>query len=270
MPENAQPIFVIRKSGGRGGHHGGAWKVAYADFVTALMALFIVLWLLACSEQIKKAVASYFLDPQGSKHDIGSGLAGSGESIALTKKDLEKLKEQLQKALSQLPDLKNLNKQVTMTITGEGLRIELLESPKGTFFENGSAHPTEACLEVISVLASELGKLPNNILIEGHTDAAPYQADLGYSNWELSTDRANEARRIMQAHGIRAGQVKQIRGYADQNLRNKQNPTDPSNRRVSVIVQYQTAPVSLPLGDGKNEIAATQAKERTNKIQNRR
>jgi chemotaxis protein MotB len=253
MPEDSQPIIVIRKTGGHGGHHGGAWKVAYADFVTALMALFIVLWLLASSDQVKKAVASYFLDPQGKSHDLGSGLVGSGESMALTKKDLEKLKEQLHKALSQLPDLKNLNKQVTMTITGEGLRIELLESSQDTFFESGSAHPTEAGNEVIGVLATELGKLSNSILIEGHTDATPYHADASYSNWELSADRANEARRVMQTQGVRADQVKQIRGYADQNLRNKQNPTDPSNRRISVIVQYQTGPASLPSSDAKTE-----------------
>ncbi len=258
----AHPPIIIKKKSKHHGHHGGAWKVAYADFVTAMMALFIVLWLMASSDQVKKSIAAYFLDPQGKKHDIGSGLVGSGESMALTKQDLQKLKTELEKALHQLPDLQKLNKQVTMTITGEGLRIELMEGAKNGFFENGNARTTGPGLETISVLAQELGKLPNNILIEGHTDATPYQAGSEYSNWELSTDRANEARRIMQQHGVRSDQVKQVRGYADQNLRDKAHPLDASNRRITVIVQYQSAsegaPVPAPAVAAANAVAVKQ------------
>src|SRR5690348_16723348 len=114
-----------------------------------MMALFIVLWLMASTDQVKKAVAAYFLDPHGEKHEIGSGLTGSGESMALTVKDLEKLKQQLERALHQIPELKNLEKQVTMTVTGEGLRIELLENSNGVFFETGRTQPTKIGLETI-------------------------------------------------------------------------------------------------------------------------
>lgn len=245
MPSNISdpPPIVIKKVQGHGGHHGGAWKVAYADFVTAMMALFIVLWLMASSEQVKKAVADYFVDPNGKPQHAGTGMAGSGQSMALSKQDLEKIKEELERALRQLPDMKKLKDKVTMNITSDGLRIELLEDAGGVFFASGSAKPTGIGLTIFSALAGELGKLPNKILIEGHTDAAPYQSDT-YSNWELSADRANESRKLMQAHGVRADQISQVRGFADQDLRNKANPFDASNRRISVIVQYRaTEPV---------------------------
>ncbi|MBV9083567.1 MAG: OmpA family protein [Acidobacteriaceae bacterium] len=233
------PIIIVKKKAAHGGHHGGAWKVAYADFVTAMMALFIVLWLLSTSEKVKKAVAEYFVDPQGKKKLVGSGLVGSGESMAFSKEDLEKLKKKLEESLAKVPDFSKLKDLVTMTITGEGLRIELMENPKGMFFELGKPKPTAIGVEVISVLAQQLGKLPNHLVVEGHTDAAPYQQVREYSNWELSSDRANIARKIMQDHGVRDDQVKQVRGFADQNLRKPQNPFDASNRRISVIVQYQ-------------------------------
>ena len=114
-----------------------------------------------------------------------------------------------------------------------------MESAKGTFFELGSAKPTPALMELLKVLSEELGKLPNKISIEGHTDSKPYTGGRNYDNWDLSSDRANEARRIMQSEGIQPGQVSQVRGFADQRLRLPQNPEDPSNRRISLIVQYQ-------------------------------
>ncbi len=237
---NHPPIIVIKKVVAHGGHHGGAWKVAYADFVTAMMALFIVLWLMSSSDSVKKSVADYFKDPSGHKTQLGSGLAGSGESMAFSTKDLEKLKEKLEQALHKLPDFKKLKDQVSMNVTAEGLRIELLENPNGFFFERGNAQPTKLGVEIISVLGEQLGVLPNNIMLEGHTDATPYQAGQAYTNWELSADRANAARRIMLGRGVRPDQVKAVRGYADQRLRNAKNPKDPSNRRISVIVAYQT------------------------------
>jgi chemotaxis protein MotB len=114
-----------------------------------------------------------------------------------------------------------------------------MESAKGTFFDSGSPKPTPALNELLQVLSHELGKLPNNISIEGHTDSKPYTGMKDYDNWDLSSDRANEARRIMQADGVRPGQVSQVRGFADQRLRLPQKPEDPSNRRISVVVQYQ-------------------------------
>jgi chemotaxis protein MotB len=125
-----------------------------------------------------------------------------------------------------------------MTITPEGLRIDLLESKNGTFFESGSSQLNANGVELLKLLAAQLGKIPNSISIEGHTDSKPFSATSGYSNWELSTDRANAARRMMQDAGLRTNQVSQVRGYADQKLRLPQRPLDPSNRRISLIVQY--------------------------------
>jgi chemotaxis protein MotB len=236
--EKARPIIIVKKKASHAGHHGGAWKVAYADFVTAMMALFIVLWLMNSSKQIQDAVGGYFKDPSGTSRMVGTDQRGSGENFSLTKDDMPKLKEQLQKAMRRLDDFEKLKNQIEMTVTAEGLRIELLETASGTFFESGNAKPNSDGTELLGLLARELGKLPNKISIEGHTDSKPYSAGRDYGNWELSSDRANAARRLMQANGVREDQVAQVRGFADQRLRKPGNPFDPSNRRISVIVQY--------------------------------
>ncbi len=234
---DARPIIIIKKKGGHGGHHGGAWKVAYADFVTAMMALFIVLWLLNTSKPVKEAVAGYFKDPAGTANKMGSTKVGTAEALSITKDDMPKLREELEKAISKVPDLDKLKSQIEMTITPEGLRIELLETETGTFFEVGNSSPSEKGKELLSLLANELGKLPNHLSIEGHTDSKPYAGSGDYGNWELSADRANAARRLMQHGGLRPDQVSQVRGYADQMLRTPATPLDASNRRISVIVQ---------------------------------
>jgi len=232
-----QPI-IVRKKIVHGGHHGGAWKVAYADFVTAMMALFIVLWLMNTSSQVKKAIAGYFQDPSGHSAENGSGQSGVSENIGVGKDDMSKLKEKLEAAIRQTPSVAKLKDQVQMTVTGEGLRIELLESAVGTFFEIGNAQPTPAGKEMLDLLASELGKLPNRLSIEGHTDAKPYPSSFGYSNWELSADRANASRKLMQVSGVGPTQVADVRGYADQRLRKPEDPLSASNRRVSIVVKY--------------------------------
>src|ERR1035438_3377621 len=237
--EKARPIIVIRrKAAGHGGHHGGAWKVAYADFVTALMALFIVLWLMGQDEEVKKAISAYFNNPTGTGKQIGTSVAGLGNSIEVPKDDISKLREKLQQALKAMPNFPNLKDHVEIPITADGLRIELLENEAGIFFESGKPVPTESGSQLLSTLAVELGKLPNSMLIEGHTDSRPYSGDASYSNWELSADRANSARKIMQANGLRVDQVGQVRGFADRQLRHPEDPTNASNRRISVIVQY--------------------------------
>ncbi|HEY2391088.1 MAG TPA: flagellar motor protein MotB [Candidatus Angelobacter sp.] len=233
-----RPIIIIKKKVSHGGHHGGAWKVAYADFVTAMMALFIVLWLLNTSQQVQKVIGGYFKDPSGSSKKVGTNQTGAAENFTITKDNMKVLKEQLQKTIKENVDLAKLNKQIEMTVTAEGLRVELLESSKGTFFDQGSPQPTSQGKELLIMLAKELGSLPNKISLEGHTDAAPFAGRGGYSNWELSTDRANTARRIIQENGVRADQVSQVRGYADQRLRDREHPEDASNRRISMIVQY--------------------------------
>ena len=241
MNGKAQPIIVIKKKGGHGGHHGGAWKVAYADFVTAMMSLFIVLWLMGSSEKVKKAVAGYFNDPKGTGSQLGTTMTGTGETIAkMDTKDLEKLKDKLEQEIKARKDLEKLSKQIEITVTPEGLRIELLEGKDGTFYEIGSAKLSDSGQELLTLLATELKTLPNSLLLEGHTDSTPYSNDNSYSNWDLSADRANSARRILQQDGVRNNQVTQVRGYADQMLRVKNNPTDPSNRRVSILVKNDT------------------------------
>lgn len=236
--DKTRSIVIVKKRAGHGGHHGGAWKVAYADFVTAMMALFIVLWLLNSSKQIQVAVGGYFKDPTGSSKKVGSNMQGGGENFILTRDNMPKLKEQLQTAMKQMADFEKLKSHIDMTVTAEGLRIELSESASGTFFNSGSAKLNADGAELLMTLAQELAALPNKLSIEGHTDSQPYAPSAAYGNWELSADRANAARRVMQSHGIRADQITQVRGFADQRLRKPDAPLDPANRRISVIVQY--------------------------------
>ena len=240
MTAKAQQIIVIKRKSGHGGHHGGAWKVAYADFVTAMMSLFIVLWLMNSSEKVKKAVAGYFNDPRGTNTMMGTTMTGTGETVMQASADnMQKLKEKLEEEIRARKDLLKLAKQIEITITPEGLRIELLEDKNGTFYQSGSARLSDSGQELLGLLAGELKTLPNSLLIEGHTDAAQYSDDTNYSNWELSADRANSARRLLQQDGVRGNQVTQVRGYADQLLRVKANPYDPSNRRISILVKNQ-------------------------------
>jgi chemotaxis protein MotB len=237
----ANAPIIIKKKSGHGGHHGGAWKVAYADFVTAMMALFIVLWLLNSSKQVQEAVGGYFKDPSGNSKMVGSTMRGAGQNLDLRKDDMKKIKEALEKQVKSLPDFEKLKQHINMTITAEGLRIELTESESGTFFELGSPVPSPTGIEMLKALAQEVGKLPNQVSVEGHTDSRPYSGGLsGYSNWELSVDRANAARKIMQNSGIKEQQVSQVRGFADQRPRAKCSPDDPANRRISLIVEYLT------------------------------
>jgi chemotaxis protein MotB len=231
------PVVIVKKKRAHAVSHGGAWKVAYADFVTAMMALFIVLWLLTSSDQVKKAVGGYFQDPKGYGKQVGTTIAGTGESMA-TKLDMSQIRQKLEEAMKKAPEFQSLKDHVVVTVTGEGLRIELMETEQGMFFDSGSLHPSQFGNDLLIRLAHELGRLPNRIMIEGHTDATPFGSDQAYSNWELSTDRANSARQVMQQNGLRTDQVSEIRGYADQRPRDATNPLDPSNRRISVIVKY--------------------------------
>jgi chemotaxis protein MotB len=236
--EAEQPIIVIKKKSSHGGHHGGAWKVAYADFVTAMMSLFIVLWLMSStSKQTQEEIAGYFRDPKGTASKKGSEGKPQPKEIKEKKEDMAALKKDLQRALDDINELNKIKKQIEISLTEEGLRIEMVEDDKGTFFELGSAKPTPALEEVLRVLSGQLKGLPNKISIEGHTDAQPYITRSNYGNWELSTDRANEARREMQGDGIRMDQVSQVRGFADQRLHIPAKPLDPANRRVSLVVQ---------------------------------
>jgi chemotaxis protein MotB len=237
--KNVRPIIVIKKKVSHGGHHGGAWKVAYADFVTAMMSLFIVLWLMNSTPQIKKAVAGYFNDPKSGGQETGTTVLGSDKSISIDQKNVQKLKEEIEKAILKQTDLSKLSKQIVITITSEGLKIDLIEEKGGTFFQSGSAALSPSGVELLNLLSGQLKVLPNKLLIEGYTDAQPFSKTSAYSNWDLSADRANSTRRLLQQGGVGLDQVSQVRGYGDQMLRVPSNPLDPTNRRVSLIVQWQ-------------------------------
>jgi chemotaxis protein MotB len=237
MADDKKAPIIIKKKISHAGHHGGAWKVAYADFVTALMALFIVLWLMNSKEEVKQAVGGYFRDPAGTGKLQGTNMNGTGRDLNVLKDDMSQLKEKLKSVLKLIPHFAKIEGNVELTITEEGLRIDLIENEKGIFFESGSPEPSAIGKEILTAIAKEIGLLPNRIAIEGHTDASPYSG-VEYSNWELSSDRANQARRLLVQHGVKLTQVAQVRGYADQDLHDKEHPNAPSNRRVSVIVKY--------------------------------
>jgi chemotaxis protein MotB len=244
-------IYIIKKKGGHGGHHGGAWKVAYADFVTAMMALFIVLWLLStASKATQQAIAGYFKDPAGTKDKVGGSIVGSGEKILLSHDNMSQLKQKLENAIKTLPNFEKIKKHIVMTITSEGLRIELTESASGTFFDSGSPNLSEDGREIVKTLAEQLGEMPNKLALEGHTDSSPFADGRNYGNWELSSDRANSTRRLMQQNGIRADQITQVRGFADQRLLTPETPLDPSNRRISLIVLYRDDANDAAAGGG--------------------
>ncbi len=234
--QGARFIFIRMQAAHHDDEHGGAWKVAYADFVTAMMALFIVFWLLSASEKVQKAVGGYFLDPMGKGRQTGTTNAGAGETLTLKRDQLKDLKEKLEEVVRQVPAFQSMKNQIRIMLTAEGLRIDLIETEHGLFFETGDPKPTEAGTELLKALTAELVKLPNKIAIEGHTDSRPYGRS-DYSNWELSTDRANAARRVLDGFGMDEGRISQVRGFADQRLMKKDDPTSPSNRRISIIVR---------------------------------
>lgn len=221
-------------------HAGGAWKVAYADFVTALMALFIVLWMMNSSKAVKEAISGYFHDPKGYARMAGAGSPAAGDSLRAESGSVDQVKQKIEDALRRMPDFQRLREHVRFTITSEGLRIDLMETEQGLFFVSGSPSPTDAGTRLLRALASELGGMPNRMIIEGHTDARPFRNAApasGYGNWELSVDRANAARRLLHGFGIQSAQVVEVRGFADQQLVNPADPNDPRNRRVSVVVK---------------------------------
>ena len=244
LPEDTAPRVEIRFRQS-GGHRpgSGAWKVAYADFVTALMAMFIVLWLMNSSTKVKSSISGYFRDPRGFTRTLGAGPAGMGEGLVVQQNSVNEIRKQLEQALRAMPEFGKLRDNVKFSVTGEGLRIDLLENEQGMFFVSGSPTPTPAGGELLRVLAGEIGRLPNSLVIEGHTDARPFRnagPATGYSNWELAADRANAARRLLHTYGVRPEQVVEVRGFADQRPFNEKDPFDARNRRVSVVVRFTT------------------------------
>ena len=276
-------IKKVNKRGGHGGHHGGAWKVAYADFVTAMMALFIVLWIVANNVTVRASVADYFRDP-GAMHKTSSGVMNGASSMKPfsdaqptppvvppnqppqptgtasppQQAEVEKLRQEgdrLMQMIAAIPDLIKFKDQIEIKITKDGLRIELIEQAEGLFFDIGSARLKPDAMQLLRLIASRIGTFPNDVVIEGHTDSRPYTRS-GYNNWDLSTDRANSARRVIEEGGIRERQITSVNGYADRRLKNPDKPLDYANRRVTILVAFSAslstetktiAPAAAPL-----------------------
>jgi chemotaxis protein MotB len=241
QPSPEIPFSQESRRGSPEKHRGGAWKVAYADFVTALMALFIVLWMMNSGAKVKQSVQGYFRDPRGYTRRLGAGSGGSGEGLPVDRKNVRGIQSQIESALRKMPEFRSIRNNVLFSVTGEGLRIDLLETEQGLFFVTGNSSPTNSGEHLLQVLAAELGKMPNQLVIEGHTDARPFRnsaVSSRYTNWELAADRANAARRILDASGIGPQQVVETRGFASQRLLDPQNPESPRNRRISVVVKF--------------------------------
>ena len=253
-------VRIIKKKGHGGGHHGGAWKVAYADFVTTMMALFIVLWIVGQNDAVKMAVAQYFRNPTilpGSKTTtLVPGSTGimpeDGRPPAGQESDQDggsSEEQALQAAAAKIKELtekgggfEDLRDQIRTELTVEGLRIELTERDGLPFFELGSAvliHPLKPLLEKLNAI---LAALPNPLTIEGHTDSRRYSQKRNYSNWELSVDRANSARRVLEAAGLPATRMDRVVGHADRMLLVPDNALHASNRRITLLVRRQGAP----------------------------
>lgn len=242
---------IIKKIKKHEGHHGGAWKVAYADFVTAMMALFIVLWVLGQDQSTKEAVAHYFKDPLGIS-DKGKGLmpgnmqnpdkAVANNPQLFQELEIEKLKSMGDKIIAELASDSSFSfmlDKIKVEITKEGLRIEMVESTGDVFFQVGTAVLNKKAKDIIIKIGNQLAKLPNNIVLEGHTDSRPFNnGKAGYTNFELSSDRANAARSALTESQLNENQVVEIRGYADRHLRDPENPYSLVNRRISIIVKY--------------------------------
>ena len=264
-------IKKIKKSAH--GHHGGAWKVAYADFVTAMMAFFLLLWLIASMDETqKKGLADYFTPTIGLVDGMGIGFQGgerptefgnskndltpmgvvigsppSGPLAEDERKDamkealkdaklFEKAEESIKKAFEADPNLRELRDNIIVEQTPEGLKIEIMDTDKRAMYEPGSPILTEFGKTLIKEMSKIIITLPNHISITGHTDGAIYNAAANYTNWELSADRANSARRFMTVSKMEVERVLKIIGRADQELLNPDEPRDPKNRRITIIL----------------------------------
>jgi chemotaxis protein MotB len=253
MSETA-PIIVKKKKVQPAAHHGGSWKVAYADFVTAMMAFFMVMWIMGMSAETRSMVAGYFNDPMGFMKNPPKSVSpfstpgsptpkpgtGKGTSDSRAVQDELKLKEvesEFKKAMESEADLKELTKHVVIEMTEEGLRIELVEAAGAVFFETGKDVIRPIALKLIAKISPILAKSKRHVVVEGHTDSAQY-AGMAYNNWDLSVDRARSLRRALSFNGVPQKQFTGVFGYADTKLRNPSDPLHFSNRRVTLLLPF--------------------------------
>ena len=242
-----QPVIIVKKVKGKGhgGHHGGAWKVAYADFVTAMMALFLVLWLVSTADtSLKQGIADYFRQPPGVFDTLTPAGPLSHERKDSFLEPLQELQERLshdiEEVVEEYGDVKN---QIRISITPEGLLIDVLDSDKRAFFESGSAEVKPILHDVLEKIVPQIKDRPSKIVISGHTDAHVYRTRAFYSNWELSAARALNTRREMVSLGLPDTMVDRIIGYAESAPLLPEDPYNAANRRISILVKEK---VELP------------------------
>ncbi|KUJ71649.1 flagellar motor protein MotB [Thiomicrospira sp. WB1] len=244
--------------------HGGAWKVAFADFMTAAMAFFLMLWILGGSNQEEmKRMAEFFRDPtvieaspnvlvkseesgrsSDSMIDMGGfkdSPKGDGDKIEEERKEMEQLKQQIEQKITNTPTLQDLKEQLKLDITPNGLQVQVLDDRKRPMFGTGVDLPKAYAQRLLQEVGSILAQTDNRISIAGHTDSSGYQANAEYTNWELSADRANAARRMLLRGGVDSDSIAQVVGLADTIPFDKENPYNPRNRRISIIVLNQQA-----------------------------
>ncbi len=295
MSDKDRPIIIKKiKKGGGHGHHGGAWKIAYADFVTAMMAFFLLMWLLnATSEEQKRGIANYF-DPItiGERNGGGSGVMGGqavtetdgaqqsatsqmtikksdpqekgeggktvqtkyqetdDEAIINEEQTFQQVKEDLEKAMENSPELKEMLKNLIIDETPEGLRIQIVDQNEKSMFPSGSSIMYDHTKNLLKQVASIIHKVPNKLAISGHTDATPYNTK-NYGNWELSSDRANASRRVLEENGVLDQKFASVIGKASEESFVKDNPFAAQNRRISIVLlrrapQKINKPAAIP------------------------
>ena len=300
--DSQRPIVIKRIKKGGGGAHGGAWKIAYADFVTAMMAFFLLMWLLGSSTKAQlQGIADYFNTPlkvalqggQGSG-DASSVIQGGGEdltrkagqvkrgaeeqknkeiiSLEKTKAEREKLedmKAKLQQMIEKSEKLKSFKKQLKVDITDEGLRIQIIDDQNRPMFDSGGAAMKTYTRDILREIGKTLNELPNRISLSGHTDAVQYSTgERGYSNWELSADRANASRRELVAGGLEDGKIMRVVGLGSAVPFDKENPSSPVNRRISIIVMNKKTEEGVNQSAG-NQIEAANAKQVESQLEQR-
>jgi chemotaxis protein MotB len=272
MGNPEQPrVIVKKKKAAHAAHHGGAWKVAYADFVTAMMALFIVLWLLTQADmKLRQQIAQYFRDPgvlpSGTMINPETTESKSRDPKVMAREIMvvqgdgeEQLLEGQKKAIEEVikkmseddVEFAKLRDQVIVQVTDAGLSIQVVDKGRDLLFDLSSARLKPALVELLKRLAVQLGRLPNHIQIGGHTDSRPFAADAGITNWELAFARANAARRVLETNGLWKGQIHRIVGYADSEPLVPENPLADENRRLSILAERRGPAPARHEGDGE-------------------
>ncbi len=285
--DNTQPIIVKKIKKGGGGHHGGAWKIAYADFVTAMMAFFLLMWLLGgTTKEEKQAISDFFNNPSpiagpggastsmikvGGGKDVtyseGDTKKGSnkdpnpketlptaevGQITQTDKERLQQLKQELEDAIEASEALKPFKDQLLLEITKEGLRIQIIDKENRAMFNSGSSSLQPYATQILKEIGKVINHVPNRISLSGHTDATPYSKYSGmYTNWELSADRSNASRRALVEGGMDEGKVARVVGLSSAVLFDKENPTNPINRRISIIVLNKETEDAILHDEGK-------------------